>query len=71
MGFTKARSAQAQRSIVVVFFLQAIIAATQIPRIPEIIKQIGNAVSVAKMRACVKAIMADAAARAEMREAAE
>jgi MFS family permease len=40
LGFTKARSAQAQRSIVAVFFLQAIIAATQIPRIPEIIKQI-------------------------------
>lgn len=40
MGFTKARSKQAQRSIVAVFFLQAIIAATQIPRIPEIIKQI-------------------------------
>jgi predicted MFS family arabinose efflux permease len=40
LGFTKARSAQAQRSIVAVFFLQAVIAATQIPRIPEIIKQI-------------------------------
>lgn len=40
MGFTKERSKHAQRSIVAVFFLQAIIAATQIPRIPEIIKQI-------------------------------
>lgn len=40
MGFTKARSAEVQRSIIVVFFLQAVIAATQIPRIPEIIKQI-------------------------------
>jgi predicted MFS family arabinose efflux permease len=40
LGFTKERSKNAQRSIVAVFFLQAIIAATQIPRIPEIIKQI-------------------------------
>ena len=40
MGFTKERSTQAQRSILAVFFLQAIIAATQIPLIPKIIKQI-------------------------------
>ncbi|MCS0503606.1 DNA cytosine methyltransferase [Ancylobacter mangrovi] len=41
----------------------------------EQIKQIGNAVSVAKMRACVGALMADAApadrAPVEFREAAE
>lgn len=40
MGFTQARSKEVQRSLIVVFFLQAVIAATQIPRIPEIIKQI-------------------------------
>lgn len=40
MSFTKARSQEVQRSLVAVFFLQALIAATQIPRIPEIIKQI-------------------------------
>lgn len=40
LTFTKARSLQAQRSIVAVFFLQAVIAATQIPRVPEIIRQI-------------------------------
>jgi len=37
----------------------------------EKIKQIGNAVSVAKMKACVRAIMADEADSAEYREAAE
>lgn len=43
----------------------------------EKIKQIGNAVSVAKMKACVSAIMADAAPKTRMpapqeyREAAE
>lgn len=41
MAFTKKRSLEAQRSIVVVFFLQAVIAATQVPRVPEIIKQLG------------------------------
>lgn len=37
----------------------------------EKIKQIGNAVSVAKMKACVSAIMADAAPKQEFLEAAE
>lgn len=41
MSFTKARSEQAQRSIVAVFFIQGFLMTTQIPRIPEIIKQIG------------------------------
>lgn len=40
MAFSKERSAQAQRSVVAIFFLQGILMVTQIPRIPEIIKQI-------------------------------
>ncbi len=40
MQFTAARSKQAQQAIVAVFFLQGALTVTQLPRIPEIIKQI-------------------------------
>lgn len=41
MSFTQQRSAQAQKATVAVFFIQGFVATTQIPRIPEIIEQIG------------------------------
>jgi predicted MFS family arabinose efflux permease len=39
--FAKNRAAEAQRSVVAIFFLQGFLMVTQIPRIPEIIKQVG------------------------------
>ena len=41
LAFTKERSAAAQKAIVAVFFVQGFVATAQIPRIPEIIEQIG------------------------------
>lgn len=40
MGFTKERSSAVQQAIVAVFFIQGFVAVAQIPRIPEIIRQI-------------------------------